>query len=41
VELESSGVAYNSKGTAKWHIDKSSKRHSKKGEWQKRSEEDV
>jgi len=31
VELGSSGVAYNSKDTAKQHMDKSSKRCSKKG----------
>jgi len=33
VELGSSGAAYNGKGIAKRHIDKSSKKRSKKGKW--------
>jgi len=41
MELGSSDAAHNGKGTAKQHMDKSSKRHSKKEKWQKRSEEDV
>jgi len=41
VELGSSGIAYNGKGAAKQHVDKSSKKHSKKRKWQKRSEKDV
>ena len=41
VELGSSSVAYNRKGIAKQHMNESSKRHSKKGKWQKRGKEDV
>ena len=41
VGLESSSMPYTGRRTAKQHVDRSSKRHSKRGGYRERCEEDV
>ena len=41
VELESSSVPYTGRSVAKRHVDRSSKRHNKRGGYRERCKKDI